>query len=295
MQQSVWQHFLEEHQLPLAYAHTIENYIRPIAEALAAKHKEDAEPLVIGINGCQGSGKTTLADALVILLQQEFDLNAVAIAIDDFYLTQTERKSLAKDVHPLLLSRGVPGTHDVHLAVDTLKTLTQNTKKVAIPRFDKSEDDRLPQAEWDTHQAPMDVVILEGWCVAALPQAEEDLVAPINDLEREQDPDGVWRRYVNAQLQLGYRELFAMLDARIMLQAPSFDCVFRWRLEQEEKLKQKTSGSAIMSAEELQVFIQHYQRLTEHTLATLPEDANYLWVLDEERNVVEFATPVALT
>lgn len=295
MDQIDWNGFLERHQLPQNYLHTLENYIRPIATALAEKYERDGEPLIVGINGCQGSGKTTLADALVLLLEHEFDLNTVAIAIDDFYLTQNERKSLARDIHPLLMTRGVPGTHDVHLAVDTLKTLTQNAERVAIPRFDKAEDDRLPQAEWDSHQAPMDIVILEGWCVAALPQAEEDLVAPINDLERHQDPDGVWRRYVNVQLQLGYRELFAMMDARIMLQAPSFDCVYRWRLEQEEKLKQKTSGSAIMSAEELEEFIQHYQRLTEHTLKTLPEDANYLWVLDDDRKVIEFATPVPLT
>lgn len=295
MDQIDWNGFLEKHQLPPEYTHTIEQYIRPIATALAEKHQRDGQPLIVGINGCQGSGKTTLADALVVLLEEEFDLNAVAIAIDDFYLTQNERKSLAKDVHPLLMTRGVPGTHDVHLAVDTLKKLTQNAEYVSIPRFDKSEDERLPQSQWDSHQAPMDIVILEGWCVAALPQSDDELQTPINDLEREQDADGAWRRYVNVQLQLGYRELFAMLDAGIMLQAPSFDCVYRWRLEQEEKLKQKTSGPAIMSAEELQVFIQHYQRLTEHTLNTLPEDANYLWVLDDDRNVVEFLTPVPLT
>lgn len=295
MEQIDWVRFLEKHQLPQEYTHTLENYIRPIAVALADKFHRDNEPLIVGINGCQGSGKTTLADSLVVLLEEEFDLNTVAIAIDDFYLTKSERQILARDVHPLLMTRGVPGTHDVHLAVDTLKKLTQNNELVAIPRFDKSEDERLPQSRWDRHQAPMDIVILEGWCVAALPQAEEDLETPINELERTQDPDGTWRRYVNVQLQLGYRELFSMLDADILLQAPSFDCVYRWRLEQEEKLKQRTSGSAIMSAEQLREFIQHYQRLTEHTLKTLPEDANFVWVLDENRQVVEFRTPVPLT
>ena len=58
---------------------------------------------------------------------------------------------------------------------------------------------------------------------------------PVNTLETGEDPQGTWRRYVNRQLRLGYPELFSLVDAWIMLKAPSFECVFDWRLEQERR------------------------------------------------------------
>ncbi|WP_243760210.1 kinase [Pseudomaricurvus hydrocarbonicus] len=289
------QDFLNHHQLPDSYAETIDNYVRPMAQALAQQHAQEVRPLIVGVNGCQGSGKTTLSDAMVMILAGEYQLKAVAISIDDFYLTKAERETLATEVHPLLRTRGVPGTHDVSLALETLEALTQDSGLVAIPRFDKSQDDRAAKEDWDRQQSPLDIIILEGWCVGAEAEPMNGLMDPINELEALEDPEGNWRHYVNAQLQLGYKELFNKLDARIMLQAPSFDCVYRWRLEQEEKLKQKTSGSGIMSESDILRFIQHYQRITENTLKRLPDKVNFLMVLDSQRRITSFQQPIALS
>lgn len=295
MQQSALHHFFERHQLPAQYIDTIDNYARPIAQALAKKRQNDAHPLIVGVNGSQGSGKTTLSDALVTLWNTEFGLNTVAISIDDFYLTKAERQKLAADVHPLLLTRGVPGTHDIRLALETLRALTKSSRNVAIPRFDKAQDDRAPQNRWDSCHAPVDIVILEGWCVGSEAQPMSSLVDPVNALEEKEDPEGNWRHYVNAQLQLGYRELFQLLDVKIMLQAPSFECVYKWRVEQEEKLRQKTTGKGLMSREEIQRFVQHYQRITENTLQTLPSHVNFLLELDRQRKIINFSSPDPLS
>ncbi|MBU3071092.1 kinase [Aestuariicella sp. G3-2] len=295
MQQSALHQFFERHQLPAQYIDTIDNYARPIAQALAKKRQNDAHPLIVGVNGSQGSGKTTLSDALVTLWNTEFELNTVAISIDDFYLTKAERQKLAADVHPLLLTRGVPGTHDIRLALDTLRALTKSSRNVAIPRFDKAQDDRAPQHQWDSRHAPVDIVILEGWCVGSEAQPMSSLVDPVNALEEKEDPEGNWRHYVNAQLQLGYRELFRLLDVKIMLQAPSFECVYNWRVEQEEKLKQKSTGKGLMSREEIQRFVQHYQRITENTLQTLPAHVNFLLELDRQRKIINFSSPDPLS
>ncbi len=291
--------FLQQHQLPASYQSVIEHYGMPIAEALVQQHQSLGRPLLIGINGCQGSGKTTLADALVLLLTWVYGRTAVAISIDDFYLTRNERQQLAANVHPLLGTRGVPGTHDVALARTTLQQLTRGSGEVAVPRFDKARDDRAPAEQWDRHPAPLDIVILEGWCVATGAQPEGQLQQPVNELEAQEDRDGRWRQYVNSQLQRLYEPLFDELDLRIMLQAPSFDCVLRWRQEQEDKLRAKRGGSdvtnsGVMSSAQLTRFIQHYQRLTEHTLAELPARVHFLLQLDAERQIVQYRRPLPL-
>ncbi len=280
--------FLQQHRLPAAYAETLNRYFSPLAAAIARRAEQQRPPLKVLINGSQGSGKTTLGDALVMLLARQHQLTAVAISIDDFYLTRHEREALARDIHPLLLTRGVPGTHDLTLAEDTLQKLAGANANVAIPRFDKATDDRMAQAKWPVIEAPVDIIVLEGWCVNAQAQAMQDLIEPINELEAQEDSEGNWRHYVNTQLQLDYRDLFQSFDCSIMLKAPSFDCVFRWRQEQEEKLRATThnQGSGLMSDSQIARFIQHYQRITEHNLAVLPQQVDYLFSLDAQRHVI---------
>lgn len=283
--------FLTEHRLPQGYLETLDQHIRPIAQSLADRSQQQpGKSLWVGINGSQGSGKTTMAAALVMLLEQQFQRRALAVSIDDFYLTRSERLSLASDVHPLLQTRGVPGTHDIALAQQTLSALDHASavEKVTIPVFNKAIDDRAPEIDWPKVNAPVDIIILEGWCVGAQAQSIEALIEPVNELEATQDREGNWRHYVNAQLQLDYRELFERFDINIMLKAPSFNCVYQWRLEQENKLREKTAGQGdgLMSEAEVLRFIQHYQRITEHNLEILPEKIDYLLELDEQRNIL---------
>ena len=241
-----------------------------------------------------------MADLLVYLLQQLHDVSVLSLSIDDFYLTRKERESLADSIHPLFATRGVPGTHDINLALQTLENLKHQNGAVKIPRFNKSQDDRYPQDQWETVDSPPDIIILEGWCVGSEAQLENELETPVNSLESSEDPEKVWRSYANRQLQDNYPALFSQVDIWVMLKAPSFECVFDWRLEQEEKLKQsmekqgKFSSTGIMSPDEIARFIQHYQRITEHTLNTLPGKVHFLFELDKHRDIINHSQPVAL-
>lgn len=290
--------FIKKHRLPEAYARNAQQWFAPVAAGIASEREKTGKTLIIGINGSQGSGKSTLADYLALLLKEKYRLNTIVLSIDDFYLTLQQRQLLAKEVHPLMLTRGVPGTHDVGLANDVIRSLSEGAAQTLIPRFDKSTDDRYPQEKWDIITAPTDLIILEGWCVGADTQSAEALLMPVNNLETEEDTDGRWRNHVNQQLRDVYQDLFNMVDIWIMLKAPSFDCVYQWRLEQEQKLRNTLSASPsdskiskVMDDEGVHRFIQYYQRITEHLLETLPDKVDVLFELDEKRNIIRSSAP----
>ena len=293
--------FLKEQRLPLSFLKTVDEWYMPLAGRIAKHHEAAGRTLLIGVNGSQGSGKSTLAALLTQLLAKEFGLKAIDLSIDDFYLTRQSRVSLARQIHPLLETRGVPGTHDVSLMCETLQQLTRENSDVSIPRFDKACDDRYPARQWDKVSAPFDIVIVEGWCLGTPAQAEAVLHKPVNDLEVLEDPDGHWRRYVNQQVGGCYQDIYQMMDLWIMLQAPSFACVYQWRLEQEEKLaakllagdQQNSSRNRVMTAMQISRFIQHYQRLTEHSLDQLPGRVHFLFSLDAGRQIVAYDEPRA--
>ncbi|MET0658492.1 MAG: kinase [Steroidobacteraceae bacterium] len=259
----------------------------PLLARIEAAAVSSAAPFVVGLSGPQGSGKSTLAQQWLQRMQTR-GLSCAALSLDDFYLTRAQRRSLSERVHPLLAIRGVPGTHDVRLASETLNAL-RATRSVALPSFDKARDDRRPAAQWPRVAAPVQVVIFEGWCVGAVPQDELLLATPVNALEREHDADGRWRRYVNATLARDYQPLFRELDMLVLLKAPSFDVVFEWRREQELTRRQHDSGAAgVMTDEQLRWFIQHYERLTRHILEEMPARADVVIELDERRLPVPF-------
>ena len=281
--------FLAQHRLPEAYADSAQKWFIPVAEALFTHYKSAKKPIVVGINGCQGSGKSTLSAFIEAYLTSQHQLNVVSVSLDDFYLAKTDRQSLAIKVHPLLATRGVPGTHDVDLALSTFRRL-ENYGTVSLPRFDKANDNPKSVTDWPVVNSPCDIIILEGWCVGAPPQSETALQQPVNDLEREQDPLGIWRKFVNTQLAGKYQTLFESIDHLLMLKAPSFEQVYTWRCEQEHKLAERikaegSSASAIMSDDEIWQFIQLYQRLTEHCLTCLPARSQQVLHLDNQRNV----------
>jgi len=286
MNKSALAAFIDRHGLPRSYQTKAEKWFVPIVAQLTSEQSHAAHPLIIGINGVQGSGKSTLAALMVTLLAQR-QLKAVALSLDDFYYTRAQRLLLADKIHPLLQTRGVPGTHDIALAVDVLKMLQYQQKEVAIPRFDKTQDDRYPESMWDK-VSDIDVVIIEGWCLGALAQDEAALRQAVNSLEREQDEGGKWRSYVNQRLAINYPALFNSIDRWVMLKAPSFDCIFEWRQQHEEHLRQQTKlGTAhqLMDDEQLGIFIQHYQRITEQMLIDLPTRVDYLFELDRHRAI----------
>lgn len=285
-----WQaEFLRRHALERDYLLHAQQWFDPLASALAAHQHGASEPLLVAVNGCQASGKTTLCAYLCERLAADHSLRAITLSLDDFYLTRAEREALAADVHPLLRTRGVPATHDMALLGSTLDALlaSQDTAPVAVPRFDKATDDRRPCRDWGEVTGPVDIVLLEGWCLGARPQGAALLARPVNKLELEEDPDGRWRGHVNAALARDFPALYQRVDYWVMLQAPSFAAVYAWRLEQEQKLRDATDGAGqgLMSEAEIARFIQLYQRLTEHCLATLPAQVDYLYTLDSGRRI----------
>lgn len=245
---------------------------------------------IIGVNGAQGAGKTTFGTLLKVVLEKALGLKVVQFSIDDIYLSHAERQKLAEEVHPLLATRGVPGTHDVKLGEDTLDALCKAGAKdiTLIPRFNKAMDDPYPRSEWEQFMGRPDVIIFDGWFMGAVEQKETDLLTPVNALEREEDPYCVWRRYVNSQLKDNYKSLFNRLDLLVMLKVPSFDKVYEWRALQEEKLRIKTQGQKnlrVMSDEELNRFISHYERLTRHILSEMPSRADVLFSVSNDHRI----------
>lgn len=283
--------FIKQEKLPPDYLDTVERWFMPMTQELLQKIAHSQGTVVVGVSGCQGSGKSTLASLLVLLLKETLGLRAVNLSMDDFYLTHAERQQLARNVHPLLATRGVPGTHDVALALATIDAL-KKPGSVAIPRFDKSIDDRASQSSWPRVAAPVDVVVLEGWCLSIGPQAEDELLIPVNPLEQEEDAGGDWRRYVNDSIRESYASLYGQVDYLVMLKAPDFDKVFDWRQNQEDKLLARmaaegrdTAETRVMSREQLQRFIRHYERVTRHGLDTLPASADVVFELTDRQTI----------
>lgn len=239
--------------------------------------------LTLGISGAQGSGKSTLVAGLAQRLEGE-GLRVATLSLDDLYLTRAERQRLAREVHPLFATRGVPGTHDVALGLATIAALARG-EAAPLPRFDKGRDDRAPESEWLRAPAGTDVLLLEGWCLGAVPQPEADLVRPVNTLEAAEDVGGIWRAHANAALAGPYRQLFAAIDRLVLLAAPGWHVVAKWREQQEAELRMRSPGA--MGPAEVTRFIQHYERLTRWILAEMPQRADLTVQLGEGREVLQ--------
>lgn len=271
----------------------------PMASWLA--DQQQTTPLLVGINGAQGSGKSTLTLILEKLLQTGYNRRVVSLSIDDLYLGRQQRLTLAEEVHPLFATRGVPGTHDIPLAMQLLGTLKSGgNSQLQIPVFDKANDDRAAESLWKTVQGPVDIIIFEGWCVASAAQHKEQLQTPINTLEKNEDADAFWRGYVNQKLEHEYAELFAMIDCLLMLKVPDMKNVFEWRLLQEQKLRDSVKQDArkaqhIMSEDELRRFIMHYERITRNNLEEMPDRADLLLCLNDKHQVEQVRAKIELS
>ncbi len=274
--------------MPKNYATTIHQWFLPLAHELDGLSAKNQGTFYIGVNGCQGSGKSTLSDFLAIYFEQVSNKKAIVMSLDDFYLDQTSRQNLSKRVNPLLAVRGVPGTHDAEQMGTILKALSEPTQ-VNIPRFNKATDNPHPKTEWHKVDGPVDIVIMEGWCWGVTAQEDADLSKAVNKLESNNDANGQWRHFVNNCLKLRYQPLYDLMNYWVMLKAPSFEQVYEWRCEQEHKLAlsiKDNSHSKVMSDAQILNFIQYYQRLTEHALNTLPPRCNKVFELGRDRAIL---------
>ncbi len=249
--------------------------------------KKGGKTLFLGFSGGQGSGKTTITKILKIILKIFFKRNTCIISIDDFYKTFRERQKMAYNIHPLLKIRGVPGTHDINLLKNFFSDLKKiKFKKIKLPKFDKSIDDRMKKKYWFNIKNKPQVVILEGWCVGAKPQKNSLIKKPINKLEKFEDRDLIWRKYANQKLKSEYKKIFNMIDHLIFMKIPNFKMVFKWRLLQETKLKKRShSKRKIMSYNQIKRFIMFYERITLQMIKDLSKSASVVMLMKKNHQI----------
>ena len=259
----------------------------PISFWIENKYKKKGNTLFLGLSGGQGSGKTTVVKILKIILKKFFKREIHISSIDDFYKTLRERNKMSYTTHPLFKTRGVPGTHDTDL-IKKLFYFTRRKKfrKIKLPKFDKSIDDRLKKKYWYNMKKKPEIVILEGWCVGAKPQSNYLVNKSVNVLEKYEDKDLVWRKFVNEKLKKEYKKIFEMIDHYIFMQIPNFNMVFKWRLMQENKLRKKSqSRKKIMSFDEIKRFIMFYQRITLQMIKDLSKSAAVVMLLNKNHKI----------
>jgi len=245
------------------------------------------KPYFLGLAGGQGTGKTTTSSLIEIILSKYFNLNVFKISIDDFYKTRKERISLSKRIHPMLLTRGVPGTHDINMMMDFFrKSKSKKFKRLRLPTFNKAIDDRFNKKKWYDLKNRPDVIIFEGWCVGAKSEKNNTLKKPINSLEKNKDQKQIWRKYVNHQLKSKYKNLYSQLNCLVYLKAKNFSLLKKWRLKQERKLWIKSKmKSKIMNREEVLKFMQTYQRITQNMFINMPKYASVIFNLNSNHQI----------
>jgi len=255
----------------------------PLSDWIYSIHKKDNKTKIIGLSGGQGAGKSTITEILKFILKKKYGVELCIFSIDDFYKTKAERKKMSQKVHPLFLTRGVPGTHDVNLISKTFKNLKKKFfKPVLIPKFDKSIDDRSKKSQWIKIKKPPSVIIFEGWCVGAKHQKENLLKKPLNMIEKKFDKDIKWRKKVNNQLKKPYKKLFSKIDKLVYLKAPSFNHIFQWRLHQEQKLKLTSKSKKTMSKSKIREFIMFYERITRNMMKDFSKISDLTIFLDKK-------------
>ena len=259
----------------------------PISFWINNKCKKKGKTLILGLSGSQGSGKTMVTGILQIILKKFFKKNIYIISIDDFYKTLRDRNRMSQQKHSLFKTRGVPGTHDINLIKNFFISVKRKKfKKIKLPKFNKSIDDRSKKNYWHNINKRPEIIILEGWCVGAKPQIISSLRKPVNILERHEDKDLIWRKYANEKLKKEYKEVFAMIDYFIFMKVPNFKMVFKWRLLQESKLKKKFHyKKKIMTYSAIKRFIMFYQRITLQMIKDLSKSASIVLLLKKNHEI----------
>ena len=233
----------------------INKNIVPVINHIASS---DKKKFLIG--GSQGVGKSTLVDVIKKNIQTFYNKRVLTLSLDDYYLSRKKRFSLSKKIHPLLSTRGVPGTHNIKLLIKHINQFNNSKYPINVPIFDKLIDDSLSKKRKENLKA--DILILEGWCCGAKQMKNNFLLKNINSLEKNQDNKYLWRKYYNNKLKHEYNDLFKMFDYKIFLKASSFKYVLNWRLKQEKMNKSNLNIQKKMNKKNLINFIQHYEKLT---------------------------------
>ena len=236
-----------------------------VADWVSARTRRATTPQLLFVSGAQGIGKSTALTQITA----GSDGKIVALSLDDVYLTKAERMQLAREVHPLFATRGPPGTHDLgllHRVLDDLLTPGPQSETL-LPVFDKARDERAPRENWRKVCGRPDVVIVEGWLMGVSPDPSAPQAPALNAVEAE-DAGGTWRAWQERCLAGEYARLWDRADGFLHLDAPGFETVLDWRMQQEEgNLGQPGQRLSDARAAWVARFIQHYERLTRRMLA----------------------------
>ncbi|KAJ4364983.1 hypothetical protein N0V83_008599 [Neocucurbitaria cava] len=256
---------------------TLESNIRRALDILLPKikerHQQSSAPIILGITGLQGSGKSTWASRIVDILSSEHQLYTITISLDDLYKTHDDLIA-QRDKDPenkLYRTRGQPGTHDEQLAGTFFKDLKAYTGEgeLKIPSFDKSkfkgEGDRAPEPDWPTITKKPDVVVFEGWCVGFQPlpaasiEEKHNLALsgklPVNtpaqhELAHVLEVNENLKRYCDVFMGPQHFDFFIHIDT------DNLRNVYTWRLQQEHKMIEvKGTG---MTDDQVRAFVDGY-------------------------------------
>ncbi|KAI3341930.1 putative Uridine/cytidine kinase [Ustulina deusta] len=222
-------------------------------------------PFIIGLNGVQGVGKTTLVSRLAETLREREGLETLVCSIDDFYLAHDDQVALAASMpdNALVQVRGEPGTHDMDLAKDFFEAILSNSA-TRVPQYDKSlfsgQGDRLPRSSWPEVNAPgqhkVQVVIFEGWCVGFRSLSPAEVSAKYDALSRTLKRHDLGHlQFINGKLG-AYDAITNLFDAFIHIDAEDTEWVYDWRLEQEAMLRAQRGAG--MSDEQVVRFVDAY-------------------------------------
>ena len=258
--------------------------IVPIAEQLQKIHHKN-KTTVVGIQGGQGTGKTTIVQFLEKQLKKK-GFKVQSFSLDDFYQSWKERKKLQeKYPHNLFyqISRGLPGTHRVKFLLETLQRAKAG-KNFEIPIFDKSKYDGKGEILSKTKKVKgrQDFLILEGWCVGMPAVSSQQLldICRRNGIDlRKLDPTLQDHKVVLAFVK-EYQPVWKLLDYIVMLKADSPEVHKKWRLLQEQKLKEKKGQC--MSKQEVHAFVEPFLPFTYVCYNLIKPDVKVL--IDEKHN-----------
>ena len=243
----------------------IKIYILPIIEYIC--FSESNKFLISGVHGI---GKSTLLKVLERNIEIFYNKKILTLSLDDYYLSKIKRKKLSKKIHPLFITRGVPGTHNIAELRKTIKSFDKNNFPLNLPIFNKIKDDVSKKNR--KIKCKKDILLLEGWCCGSPPLTKNYLYKNINNLEKIKDKKLIWRQYYNELLNNDYKKIFECFDKIIFLKAPSFKYILNWRSRQEKMMKLK--NQKIMEKKEIKEFISHFEKITKWMMKTLTYKAD---------------------
>ncbi|MHC5856299.1 glycerate kinase [Nostoc sp.] len=225
----------------------------PLGIKLALHRQQLGRPLIQGILGGQGTGKTTTCKILSLILDQ-LGYRTVSLSLDDLYKTYSDRLLLTQQ-DPRLIWRGPPGTHDVDLGLKVLDQIRQSQSSVMVPRFDKSAFRGAGDRTTPEIVTGVDIVLFEGWFVGVRPIDPNvfDTAPPPILTEK----DRVFARDMNRRLH-DYLPLWERLDSLILLYPTDYRCSLEWRKQAEQQMIAR--GKSGMSDAEIEEFVNYFWR-----------------------------------